>query len=396
MPNPVDRESFTLLNLTESGSDSVPDLDLVQPTRKPNKRKVKHRRRARSVKPSHNSQIASEFSPLKVCQCGSLLSPNRVGGAVLILGCLGSLFYLTFTLTGRIRYLENKLNSVDDASKSFPGSLLRINNCIEELQSNETELHTRLDSLDKRLHDLEAVVSGLSSKPKEKDVQQNLAEFGGKLSEVKQTVDLLRNKSKLNRSNMEKLTQELNELKLSSLNSTHVQSVDTDVVADLRSVLAKHNERISQSEEGLAKINRATTQLAKSSEAGKDLFNTRFTSLQGQISHLEDDNKNISSQLLSLDRTLNAAITQVKVSLTALTSQQQQQEEKWKKQQQQQLSQQQQQQQLSQQQQKQLQLQQRRQHASSQNENFKLIDTTHVKKGPRDRRSSAYPSTGGA
>ena len=71
-------------------------------------------------------------------------------------------------------------------------------------------------------------------------------------------------------------------LQLSSLNSTHVQSVDMDVVADLRSVLAKHNERISQSEEGLAKINRATTQLAKSSEAGKDLFNTRFTSLQVQ------------------------------------------------------------------------------------------------------------------
>jgi hypothetical protein len=36
------RESFTLLNLTDSESESVPDLDLVLPAaRKQNKRKVK-------------------------------------------------------------------------------------------------------------------------------------------------------------------------------------------------------------------------------------------------------------------------------------------------------------------------------------------------------------------
>jgi hypothetical protein len=37
----MDRESFTLLNLTASESESVPDLDLVLPaSRKQNKRKV--------------------------------------------------------------------------------------------------------------------------------------------------------------------------------------------------------------------------------------------------------------------------------------------------------------------------------------------------------------------
>jgi len=37
----MDRESFTLLNLTASESESVPDLDLVMPAaRKQNKRKV--------------------------------------------------------------------------------------------------------------------------------------------------------------------------------------------------------------------------------------------------------------------------------------------------------------------------------------------------------------------
>jgi hypothetical protein len=38
----MDRESFTLLNLTASESESVPDLDLVVPAnRKQNKRKVR-------------------------------------------------------------------------------------------------------------------------------------------------------------------------------------------------------------------------------------------------------------------------------------------------------------------------------------------------------------------
>ena len=41
MPSLLDRETFTLLNLSDTGSESVPDLDLVQPTRTQNRRKVK-------------------------------------------------------------------------------------------------------------------------------------------------------------------------------------------------------------------------------------------------------------------------------------------------------------------------------------------------------------------
>jgi len=321
MSNSVDRESFTLLNLTESGSDSIPDLDLVQPTRKPNKRKVKHKRRVRGNKPSHNSDLTSEFSPLKVCQCGTFLSPNRVGGAVFILGCLGSLFYLTFTLTGRIHYLENKLNNVDDVSKGLPASILKIKNCIEELQSNETELNTKLKNLDKRLVELEKSVSSLYSKPREKDIQQNLADFGGKLTEVKQTVDVLRNNSKIVFFNMEKITQEINDLKLGAINSTEKQNFpDSTEVLDLKSMWKLQEEKLLQEENSLANINKTVSGIAKNSNARLDLFNSDLNSLQGKMSRLEDDNKNISSQLLSLDRTLNTALTEVNVKLSSLTT----------------------------------------------------------------------------
>ena len=40
MPSLLDRETFTLLNLSDSPSEDVQDLDLVQPTRKQTKRKV--------------------------------------------------------------------------------------------------------------------------------------------------------------------------------------------------------------------------------------------------------------------------------------------------------------------------------------------------------------------
>ena len=64
-------------------------------------------------------------------------------------------------------------------------------------QSNETFFHNGLKEMDKRLNGLEDSINKLNNKPQPEDVQQSLAELGGKLTEVrlwhsKQTIHFAR------------------------------------------------------------------------------------------------------------------------------------------------------------------------------------------------------------
>ena len=51
-------------------------------------------------------------------------------------------------------------------------------------QNNQTGVYTRLEEVERRLGSLEVEVSRLNNKQQGEDVQQSLADFGGKLAEV--------------------------------------------------------------------------------------------------------------------------------------------------------------------------------------------------------------------
>jgi len=325
MPSLLDRETFTLLNLSDSPSEDVQDLDLVQPTRKQTKRKVKLKRRPRAPRAGKSVEVSGggcDLNPLRLCQCGGSAPPSlcRVGGAFFVLSCFGSLIYLTLTLAGKVQLLEDKISRVDDASKSYPAAILQIKTAMELLQSNETGVWTRLEEVESRLMELEASLAKVNNRPQDDNVQQNLADFGGKLNEVKQNVDVLRNSTLSNSENVNKLTRQLDQIKNVSLAGDHQSpeaSADITELKELKSLVAETREQVAVTGVRIEKLNTTLAAVSDNTSARLDLISTDLSSIQGKLSRLEDDNKNVTSRVLSLDGSMSAALTHLKTDLSA-------------------------------------------------------------------------------
>lgn len=321
MPNILDRETFTLLNLSESGSESVPDLDLVQPTKKVNKRKVKYKRRDRGIArlPKPASDLSSEQHG---CGCGSLPYACRVGGLLLLVTCLASLLYLSYSLAGKLRVLEMRVLSVDDASKTVPASILQIKSSLENMQSNETFFHNGLKEMDKRLNGLEDSINKLNNKPQPEDVQQSLAELGGKLTELKQVVDTVKNRTVGNTDNLNKIAKELQAIKLNEveMRASERQGLDTSQLAGLNMSLLETNKLVVEEKGKVDKIEARLGSLSTNSTARMDWFTKDINQLKGKLSQMEDDNRNTSSHLQSHEADMKEALRQVNLDLSYLNA----------------------------------------------------------------------------
>lgn len=319
MPNILDRETFTLLNLSESGSESVPDLDLVQPAKKINKRKVKYKRRDRGITrlPKPASDLTSEQHG---CGCGSLPYACRVGGLLLLVTCLASLLYLSYSLAGKLRVLEMRVLSVDDASKSVPASILQIKSSLENMQSNETFFHNGLKEMDKRLNGLEDSINKLNNKPQPEDVQQSLAELGGKLTELKQVVDTVKNKTVGNTDSLNKMAKELQNIKLNELEmrASEHQGQELSQVAGLNTSLVETNKLLAQEIKKVSKIEESLGLLSTNSTAKMDWFTKDINQLKGKLSQMEDDNRNTSSHFQSHEAEMSEALRQIKLNVSHL------------------------------------------------------------------------------
>lgn len=326
----LDRETFTLLNLSDSASEDLQDIQPVQPTRKQNKRKVKLKRRSRAPRAGKGVEVSGggfDLNPLRLCQCGSSAPPSltRVGGAFLVFSCFGSLIYLTLTLSGRVQLLEDKISRVDDASKSFPATILQIKTSMELLQSNETGVWTRLEEVESRLAALEATIAKVNKKPQDDSVQQTLADFGGRLNEVKKNVDIIRNSTLSNSENVKSLTRQLDQIKNETLSLTGEQQhpaevtsvVDSTELKELKSLVAETREEVAVTGGRIDRLNATLAAVSDNTSARIDLVSADLSAIQGRLSRLEDDNKNVTSRVLSLDGSTSAALAHLKTDLTA-------------------------------------------------------------------------------
>jgi len=313
-----DRESFHLLQMSDSMSDSLPDLDLVVPS---NSKKKKVRLKRKERKSRQNIPLRSleeswwncSLSPQTGCANSSCLLVVVSTSFVIVLIVMG---YLTSSLHTRLLMLEQQLRMkiVDDDSRSIPETLQSIQSKLQTLQSNQSEVLVNLSDLSKAVTNLQArlemVNITVNKEGGEGQVKQSVADLGVKVSEIKQSLEVTTNTSNSNTVSINMIATELNSLKLNDIDlkngGSAPHTAESSDVSNISSQLDNLNASLALQQQKLGKLNSTVLNVAQNSTVMIDWVKQDVVALQGKVSQLQDDNQNVSSRLASLSERCNS------------------------------------------------------------------------------------------
>jgi len=325
-----DRESFHLLQMSDSMSDSLPDLDLVVPN---NTKKKKVRLKRKERKSRQNVPLRSleeswwncSLSPQNGCANSSCFLVVISASFVIVLIVMG---YLTSSLHTRLLMLEQQLRMkiVDDDSRSIPETLQLIQSKLQTLQSNQSEVLVNLSDLSKAVTNLQArldiVNITVNKEGGEGQVKQSVADLGVKVSEIKQSLEVTTNTSNSNTVSINMIATELNSLKLNDIDlkngGSAPHTTESSDVSNISSQVDNLNASLALQQQKLGKLNSTVLNVAQNSTVMIDWVKQDVVALQGKVSQLQDDNQNVSSRLASLSERCNSQFQTTVSNLSSL------------------------------------------------------------------------------
>lgn len=334
-----ERESFKLLQLSESGSESIPDLDLVVPVIKRQKKKVRLKRKDRDgARHSPHSGDSSWW----LSSCARLVLPPNISCEPLtfciissftsLILAVAALAYFTSTLHAKINYLNIQLKNVDVGSKTIPETLQMIHTRIETLRSNQSSVLTALEEINKRVDkvtkDLETVNHSLVSN-KQEDIAsalRSVAELGTNVQDLTHRIDNAKNKSDGNEININKINKELTQIKLNHIDlqnggaTTHAPPPDPALMEKLsgRMEVVEGSIAVLNSREDI--LNKTITNIDTNSTTRIDWLKEDVKNLQTKVGQLEDDNNKVLSQVGSVDEQCKSSLATVSSNMSSLSS----------------------------------------------------------------------------
>ncbi|GLH02319.1 Uncharacterized protein GBIM_08369 [Gryllus bimaculatus] len=181
------KESFTLLGMSDSGSDSGSIPEFVAP------RKKKVRRRVRGSS-GHRVRYREP------CTCNA----RTVGlslAATLLLCWLIVLSWLAVVLHNELKRLDANVNNVVAGSQGVTDALQKYHSLSRGLQKNQTVLYAKLEvtPMQYTLHELQEKLKAapeLVNVPQNlKDLKENVASFGSQIRDFNTTVTELKNQN---------------------------------------------------------------------------------------------------------------------------------------------------------------------------------------------------------
>lgn len=327
-----DRESFHLLQMSDSLSDSLPDLDLVVPN---NTKKKKVRLKRKERKSRQNLPLRSlddswwncSLSPHTGCANPSCLLVVVSASFVVVLIVMG---YLTSSLHTRLLMLEQQLRMkiVDDDARSIPETLQLIQSKLQTLQSNQSEVLVNLSDLSKAVTNLQArldmVNITVNKEGGEGQIKQSVADLGVKVSEIRQNLEVTTNSSNSNTVSINMIATELNSLKLNDIDlkngAAAPHTTESSDVSNFSSQLAFLNASIGLQQQKLGKLNSTVLNVVQNSTVMIDWVKQDVVALQGKVSQLQDDNQNVSSRLASLSERCNSQFQTTLSNMSSLQS----------------------------------------------------------------------------
>ncbi|PNF42221.1 hypothetical protein B7P43_G06473 [Cryptotermes secundus] len=296
------KESFKLLGVSASGTDSpsdVPEIVLAPPRKK----RIKSRRL--------RGNSASRGRKTQSCNCqGRIIGLSLA--AVLLLCWLVTVTWLAVVLHGELKRLDNYVHSVAAGSQGVPEELQKCHSLSKELQQNQTLLLRNLTALSLQLENFNAQLSGvqaglhvveerLKATPElvnlPQDVQSlltSVASFGSQIRDLNTTVTVLKNEnsqlheaSKTLFDNVTYIKQRLVQLVNTTQQSQIPSTEDHAEKEEMKSVMRQLSTNITLVNDTLSK---KLQWLAE--DEGKD---------HKSVIGLEDLSQNVSARLTTLE-----------------------------------------------------------------------------------------------
>jgi len=335
MATKFDRESFNLLKMTDSGSESVPDHSFEIAHQSRNKKKVRLKRRERKARGSVgiSSKMGHEAWWCATCPTPPALLPSPphlyAFVAALTLIAIVSIGFFTSNLHFKIQILEDQLRSkiVDDDAKSVPESLEQIGSRLRALELNQTSVSSQLARISSsvtnimtRLDEVDASLSVGGGNPLR--LSQDVAEIREGVGEVTNQLKIVANRSTGNSENIAMINMELNTLKLNEIDTKNgremVTSEKSKQLSSLETKVNSLGSKVDEQTHQLDSLNISIVGIERNTSAQLELEHKDVVSLAGKVAGLQDDNLNVSSSLASLSAHCSNEITALLTNLTDL------------------------------------------------------------------------------
>jgi len=338
MATKFDRETFDLLKMTDSGSDSVHDLDhtfeVSQKSRNKKKVRLKRReRKSRRVITKMGTLNEAWWFSSSICPRPPVLLPSSsqlvAFAAAIAVIAIVSIGFFTSNLHYKIQILEDQLRSkiVDDDAKSVPESLEQIGTRLRALESNQTNISGHLARISSSITDIMSRLDNVDStlaQGGEKPVRlsQEVAEIREGVGEVTKQLEMVSNRSMGNSRSIEMINKELNTLKLNEIDlkngkevgspqkSKHLDGFETKV-----DLLAS---RVDMQTVQVDSLNKSMSDFERNVSSQLDIEHKDIVSLAGKVASLQDDNLNVSSSLASLSTRCSSEIIALLTNVTEL------------------------------------------------------------------------------
>lgn len=350
-----DRESFNLLKMTDSGSDSVPDLTFDLPKDIKQKKKVRLKRKDRKTRGSMGSAPAglgpgwrclpTVSRPL--CLGWGWLPPVSSQGLLALVAALAVLAIVfiglfTSNLHYKIQLLETQLKSkiVDDDAKSIPETLETLKNRLSLVETNQSSIATQLAGINKAISRLEARLdqvnsSLVSSGTSPSRLSQTVAELTQGIGELNIRIQGVGNSSQANSNTIGALADQFKALQPKVEIKEHSKDMVTEAGPPspsydhtnfnlLSSKIELLNSSVGEAARRIDSINATIASIEYNSSVRLDIQHRDVVDIKGMVSQLQDDNLNVSTSLRSLSLKADQCdhkLSSVIVNVTSLTSQ---------------------------------------------------------------------------
>ncbi len=301
MQNNATKESFKLLQLSDTSKSSELELPEVTTQRK--------RRIRRKVRTSASPHLRSYNASHKDSSDDLQPPCQNVGLWIAVFMSCGWLLILSYMMA--VVYTENRRLEVEIAklstsSQNVPEALQKWHETSKSLEQNQTSISStlmaiqgRVDVFEKDLNIVKAAINKKDANPEENKIsilETSVSTFGAKIADLQTEVDSLKTKMQDIKKEGDVTQSSLNKLK-ESFNSTSITGTpnsNNDTLNAIANFTGNFTEQIKSLSVNVSNVNNTITQRTNALET--DIKNNAVA-----LVALKEEVRNVTSKVLSLE-----------------------------------------------------------------------------------------------
>lgn len=312
MQNNATKESFKLLQLSDTSKSSELELPEVTTQRK--------RRIRRKVRTSASPHLRSYNSSHKDSTDDMQPPCQNVGLWIAVFMSCGWLLILSYMMAvvyTENRRLEVEISKLSTSSQSVPEALQKWHETSKLLEQNQTTIRSTLNAMQKRVDDFEKdlniVKAAISKKDADSEqnkvtiLENNVAKFGAEIKDLTSEVGDLKDKIKDIRAKEDVTQSSLNKLQETFNKTRIVSTLDTnnDTMNAITNVTSYFTNQITSLRTDLSNVTNTMTQKTNGLEADFNKNKVNLDAATESVAKLTAQVKNIEFSLNQLKPTVS-------------------------------------------------------------------------------------------